>query len=108
MNRSALLKLILIFACLAVAGPELGIALEFLVLLDLMGVELFLFMFSVPALFYGRMLVSKLQKLDPYFFISSRRDIIACPALLAHAIPFSIVSLFFVLNSAVLSFLFGE
>ncbi|MCG8416219.1 MAG: hypothetical protein MI746_18525 [Pseudomonadales bacterium] len=108
MNKSAIIKILMIFVCLAVAGPELGIGLELLVLLDLMGVELFLFAFSMPALFYGRMFIAQVQKLDPYFFISPRSDVIDCPALLAHAIPFFIVSLFFVVSSAVLSFFLGE
>lgn len=108
MNMSALFKLLLILSCLVVAGPELGVGIELLLLLDLMGVELFLFSFSVPVLFYSRILLAKLQKIDPYFFLSSRKDIVACPALLAHAIPFFIVSLFFVLSSAVFSFLLGD
>lgn len=108
MNKSAPFKLILIVACLAVAGPELAMGLELLVLLDLMGIELFLFAFSVPALFFSRMVIHEIQKFDPYFFISPRRDIVYCPALLAHAIPFFIVSLFVVASSAVLGFFLGE
>jgi len=112
MNRPTIFKVLLILSCLVVAGPELGIGLEFLVLLDLMGAEFFLFAFSVPALFYGRILIAQVQKfiekLDPYFFVSPRHDVFNCPALLAHTIPFFIMSLFFVASSAVLSFFLGE
>lgn len=108
MNKSFLFKIVLAIVCLALAGPELGIALEFVVLLDLLGIELFIFAISVPIFFYSRLLVLEIQKLDPYFFISPRRDVIECPALIAHAIPFFIVCLFFVVSSAVVSFFFGE
>ena len=108
MNKFTISKALLIFACLAMAGPELAIGLELVVLLDLMGIELFLFAVSVPALFYCRLLMVKLQYLDPYFFFSPRRDLTDCPALLAHAIPFFIMSLFFVASSAVISFFLGE
>jgi len=84
-------RLLLIFSFLVVAGPELGLGLELLVLLDLMGIELFLFVFSVRALFYSRMLIIQVQKLDPYFFLSSRREVADCPALLAHATPFFVL-----------------
>ncbi len=83
-------------------------AIELIVLLDLMGVELFLFALFTPVLFYSRILILEIQKLDPYFFISPRRDVIECPALFAHAIPFFIASLFYVASSAVVSFFLGE
>ena len=108
MKKSTYLKYFLIFLCLAAAGPELGIALGMVGLLDFMGIGLFMFAFSVPIFFYSRMLVFQVQKLDPYFFIPSRRNMVICPAIAAHAIPFFIAILFFALNTAVYSILAGE
>ncbi len=108
MKKPTLFKILFIIFCLILAGPEFGIALELVALVNLLGLELFVFALSVPVLFYGRLLIVEIQKLDPYFFISPRRDVIECPALLAHAIPFFMVCLFFAVSSAVVSFLIGE
>ena len=108
MNKSTVFKILLMSLCLTIGGPELGIGLEMLGLLNLMGVELFVFAFSLPILYYGSMAFYKVQEFDPYYFTSPRKDLAQCPALLAHAIPFFIVAMFVVINNAVISFFFGE
>jgi hypothetical protein len=82
-----------VLACLTVAGPELGIGLELVGLVDLLGVELFLFCFVTPLWFYWYRFLSWLYKSDPYFFIPSSKQILECPNLFAHAIPGYIVLL---------------
>ncbi len=106
--KKIILKLSLLLVCMVLAGPELGIGLEMIGLLNLMSVEIFLLMFSVPLLYLGQAIVYRLEELDPYFFLSPRKDFLECPALIAHAIPFFIASLFVVISSAYFSFLVGE
>lgn len=86
-------KIALIFLCLAIAGPEFGIGLELLVLVDAFGIELILLSLTATLWNYWYFVRSTLEEIDPYFFISSSKDIVKCPALLAHAIPGS-MSLF--------------
>ena len=37
----------------------------------------------------------KFEKMDPYYFIAKRQDIIECPQLLLHAMPYLVAVLFF-------------
>jgi len=71
--------------------------LELIVLVDAFGIELFLFSLSVSLWGYWNFVKSKLEDLDPHFFVSPPKDILECPALLAHAIPGSMGLLMFVL-----------
>lgn len=90
-------KIIVIFLCLVVAGPEFGIGLELIVLVDAFGIELILLSLTASLWNYWHYAIAKLEELDPYFFIASSKDIVKCPALLAHAIPGSMSLLMFVL-----------
>lgn len=90
-------KIAIIFLCLAMAGPELGMGLEMIALVDAFGVELFLFSLSAYLLGYRTFVKAKLEEFDPYFFVSPLKDILKCPALLAHAIPGSMGLFMFVL-----------
>ena len=80
-------KIAIIFLCLAIAGPEFGMGLELIAVVDAFGIELFLFFLSTYLRGYWIFVKSKLGKIDPYFFVSPVKDIFKCPALLAHAIP---------------------
>jgi hypothetical protein len=90
-------KIAIILLCLALAGPEFGMGLEMLALVDAFGVELFLFTLSTYLWSYWTFAKSKLEEFDPYFFTSPIKDILKCPALLAHAIPGSMGLFMFVL-----------
>jgi len=76
---------------LLAAGPEIGIALELIGLIDAAGVGLVL-MFSFAGFTWRfRVITSRfslaLQRIDPYFFVASPAQVRVCPALLAHAVP---------------------
>lgn len=96
-------KFAVIFLCLAVAGPEFGAGLELIVLVDAFGIELILLSLIASLWNYWYLVRSKLEEVDPYFFISSSKDIMNCPALLAHAIPGSMSLFMFVLALTVVS-----
>jgi len=97
MNLRFLQMMALMLFCLVIAGPEFGVGLELLVLVDAFGVELILLSLTASLWNYWNYLVAKLEELDPYFFISSYKDIMQCPALLAHAIPGSMALFMYVL-----------
>jgi len=86
-------KIAVIFLCLAIAGPEFGVGLELIILVDAFGLELILLSLTASLWNQWNYIISKLEELDPYFFVSSSKDIVKCPALVAHAIPGS-MSLF--------------
>lgn len=89
---------VIILCCVVVmAGPELGVGLELIALVDAFGIELFVLSLTASLWGHWYFLKSKLEEFDPYFFISPLRDILRCPALLAHAIPGSMSLLMFVL-----------
>ena len=90
-------KIAVIILCLAIAGPELGVGLELIALVDAFGVELILLSLTASLWSYWNFVKSKFEEYDPYFFISPLKDIFKCPALLAHAIPGSMSLLMFVL-----------
>lgn len=90
-------KIAIIIFCLAIAGPEFGVGLELIALVDAFGAELFLLSLTASLLSYWYFIKSKLEEFDPYFFIPPLRDILKCPALLAHTIPGSMSLLIFML-----------
>ena len=96
-------KVIILIICLALAGPELGMGLELIALVNAMGMELILLALSATLWGHWRYVLGKLEEYDPYFFISPVRDIVKCPGLLAHAIPFSMSLLMLVLALTVAS-----
>ena len=97
MRVTNLHKIVIVFLCLVLAGPEFGIGLELIILIDVFGIELLLFSLSAYFWVYWGFLKSKLEELDPYFFISPAKDILRCPALLAHAVPGSMGLFIFIL-----------
>ena len=81
----------MVVCILIAAGPEIGIALELIGLLDLIGVELFLSLAFGGLLLRFRTLLSgleeSLERLDPFFFIPTRQQVADCPGILVHAVP---------------------
>jgi hypothetical protein len=90
-NKRPLLRFIVVALILLVAGAEIGIALQLVGLVDLLGVELFLTVFFGGFLWRFRVaanaIKSALERLDPFFFIPTRSQVISCPTLLVHAVP---------------------
>jgi hypothetical protein len=87
MRVTMVYKLAITFLCLAIAGPEFGVGLELIVLVDAFGLELILLTLTGSLWNYWYYAKSKLEEIDPYFFISTPKNILRCPALLAHVIP---------------------
>ena len=77
----------IVIGCVLVAGPELGIGLELLATVELLGIEMFVFCFIAPLWFCLYRLESWFQRIDPYFFMPTRHQILATPGILAHAVP---------------------
>ena len=74
------------------AAPEMAIfSVELFALLNTLGAELFLLCFAAGVRLYFRMSVYSfrtfIERLDPYFFIPSRRQVVECPGVSAHTIP---------------------
>ncbi len=81
------------------AAPEMAVfSVDLFVLLDALGAEFFLLCFAVGARLYVRMFFDSartfrnavrafIERLDPYFFIPSRHQIVECPGISVHAIP---------------------
>jgi hypothetical protein len=97
-NRKLLLKLdfakrknfysfVIVVGCVLIVGPELGLGLELLATVELLGLEMFVFCFIAPFWHYMYRLESWLQKIDPYLFVPSKQQVLTVPGILAHAIP---------------------
>ena len=77
---------------LVIAGPEFGMGLELVAIVDLLGAELFLL-----SLLLGLRLVSRLyvldpalrflERVDPYFFVPTQWQIRTCWGTVAHVMP---------------------
>jgi hypothetical protein len=57
-----------LIACIVVAGPELGLDLEVIALIDLFGIALFIRCFNAPLWSYWYGVQACLLKLEPYYF----------------------------------------
>ena len=90
-EKRPVLRFIVVALILLVAGAEIGIALQLVGLIDLLGVELFLTFFFGGFLWRFRVaakvIKAALERLDPFFFIPTRSQVISCPTLLVHAVP---------------------
>jgi len=91
MEKRPVLRFIVVALILLVAGAEIGIALQLVGVIDLVGVELFLTFFFGGVLWRFRVAVhiikATLERLDPFFFVPTRSQVISCPTLLVHAVP---------------------
>ena len=79
--------MIILVVCLLVAGPELGLAIELIALVNLFGLELILFCLAAPFWFHFYGFRLWLYKIDPYYFVPSMKQVSVTPGILAHAIP---------------------
>ncbi|HJR70150.1 MAG TPA: hypothetical protein VKA43_08945 [Gammaproteobacteria bacterium] len=90
-ERRRLLRALVVVCILIAAGPEIGIALELIGLLDLVGVELFFALVFGGLLLRVRAILSGLEqffgRLDPFFFIPTRQQVANYPGILVHAVP---------------------
>lgn len=96
MNESLKKRILQILAVLLIvtmtAAPEVAVfSVDLFLLLDALGAELFLLCFAVGAHLYVRMFICSIrtfiERLDPYFFIPSRHQVVECPGISVHAIP---------------------
>ena len=85
------------------AGPEFGIGLELIALVNAFGLELFLLSITASMWSHWYFIRSKLEKLDSYFLFSPPKDILKYPALIARAIPGSMGLLVVVLGITTVS-----
>jgi hypothetical protein len=90
-EKRPVLRFIVVALIFIVAGAEIGIALQLVGVIDLVGVELFLTFFFGGFLWRFRVAAdvvkSALERLDPFFFIPTRSQVVSCPTLLVHAVP---------------------
>ena len=90
-EKRPVLRFIVVGLIFLVAGAEIGIALQLLGIIDLVGVELFLALFFGGFLWQFRVaanfIKAAVEKLDPFFFIPTRSQVVSCPTLLVHAVP---------------------
>ena len=90
-EKRPVLRFIVVALILLFAGAEIGIALQMVGLIDLLGVELFLTFCFGGVLWRIRgaadIIKAALERLDPFFFIPARSQVISCPTLLVHAVP---------------------
>ncbi len=82
-QKTKVTRSIVVFLCVVVAGQEIGLAAEWVALVDYLGVELFVFCFTAPLWFYWCRVIS----LDPYFFISTWKQLKQLPSIDSHAVP---------------------
>jgi hypothetical protein len=90
-ERRPVLRFIVVALIFLLAGAEIGIALQLVGVIDLVGVELFLTFFFSGLLWRARVAASvvraALERLDPFFFVPTRSQVVSCPTLLVHAVP---------------------
>jgi hypothetical protein len=76
-EKRPVLRFIVVALILLVAGAEIGIALQLVGVIDLVGVELFLMLFFGGFLWRLRVVANviktALERLDPFFFLRDRR-----------------------------------
>jgi hypothetical protein len=92
---------VVLIALILVAGPELGLGLEVIALIDLFGLELLILCFTAPLWSFWYVVQAWLSKVDPYYFIPSAKQVSASPGLLAHAIPGYLPMLFWAVGISV-------
>src|SRR5262245_23627906 len=95
-EKSPVLRFIVVALILLVAGAEIGIALQLVGFVDLLGVELFLMLFFGGFLWRFRIaanaIKTALERLDPFFFIPTRSQVVSCPTVLVHAVPWLVTA----------------
>lgn len=89
MTNRRYLRALVILLIFLVVGPEFGIGLEMLAVMDILGVELFLFALLVGLRLphVTNLVHSALVRVDRYYFIPTPAQARACPGIVAHAVP---------------------
>ncbi len=91
-TRNRLLRILAIILIILIAGPEAGLGAEAIAALDALGAEIFLTSLIIglrmlPIWFIFGWLRRLLERIDPYFFVPSARQIRDCPPIACHALP---------------------
>src|SRR5262245_35191083 len=90
-EKRPVLRLVVVTLIVLVAGAEIGIALSLVGLIDLVGVELFLMLcfagFHWRLKLAASVVKTALERIDPFFFVPTRAQVVRCPTLLVHAVP---------------------
>ena len=94
-TRNRLLRILAMILIILIAGPEAGLGAEAIAALDALGADLFLTSLVVglrmlPIWFVFGWLRSLLERVDPYFFVPSARQVRDCPPIACHALPYFI------------------
>ena len=89
MARKTYMRALIVLLIFLVVGPEFGIGVEFVVLMDFLGVELFLLalLAGLRLPYVTNLVHSASMKADPYYFIPTRAQMLSCPGLLARTLP---------------------
>jgi hypothetical protein len=90
--KNGAFRLAAVMLIVLIAGPEVGIALDLTIVLDVVGAELFLLSFlvglrMVPWWFVFDRVAAFLYRIDPYFFVPGMRQVRQCPPLAVHVVP---------------------
>jgi hypothetical protein len=91
-TRNRVLRILALILIVLIAGPEAGLGAEAFATLDALGAELFLASLilglrMLPMWFIFERLKSILERVDPYFFVPSARQVRDCPPIACHALP---------------------
>jgi hypothetical protein len=90
-EKRPVLRFVVVTLILLLAGAEIGIALQLVGVIDLVGVELFLMLIFAGFQWRFRLAASAvkaaLERMDPFFFVPTRSQVVGCPTLLVHAVP---------------------
>ncbi|MDG2171010.1 MAG: hypothetical protein P8L44_24140 [Opitutales bacterium] len=89
-----LLKTVTITLVFLIAGPEVWVAVEFVSIIEVVGVITFWSSIWVgfkmmPIYRLSAFVIRLLMKLDPNFFIPCKNTIRQMPSMLVHAVPFA-------------------
>jgi hypothetical protein len=95
-TRDRLLRVLALVLIVLIAGPEVGLEAEAVATLNAIGADLFLAsliigLHMVPIRYVLDRLKKFVERLDPYFFIPSSRQVRDCPPIIWHALPFCIL-----------------
>ena len=90
-KRLLRISAVLLIVTITAAPEMIGFGVVLFALLDVLGAELFLLCFAVGVRLYVRVLIDAfrtfIERVDPYFFVPSRYQILDCPGISMHAIP---------------------
>jgi hypothetical protein len=98
-KKRRILRAVVVVLIVIAAGPEILIGLELVAMVDLLGVELFLSVMFGGVLWRITAVLGVInrffERLDPFFFIPSRQQVVTYPGILVHAVPFLVTGCVF-------------